>query len=437
VLLLLVGLGAVAGLASGCASGPKAVGDPGDFEDEIAALEQRLADDAADTEALRDLGALYVRSRQPARGYDTLRRVFARQTEQPGGPDPKTLFYLGLASEQVGKTEAALDVMARYDRVPADSKYRRLMRGRYERLVRQALRTDLRQQIDLERQRSRMQVSDRILAVLPLEFVGGDERFAPLGRGLSELMIVDFAHVRRLRVVERIRLQVLLDEIELGQTAAVDNRTAPRMGRILGAGRLVGGSFAVEGEERILLNVAVAEISGQTQYPSTGEEAGALDRLFEIEKRVVFRVLDDLGIELTPAEREAIERVPTRNLQAFLAYSRGLAAEDRGFYPLAAAAYAEAAALDPGFTQAAERQQAAEGLSVAGGSIAQTLAQSLGIALATPINLMQVRQQRMANALFDADGERDAGEEGAAAALPLSGELPPPPRPASSSGGDG
>ncbi|MEP0546712.1 MAG: hypothetical protein ABJF88_07265, partial [Rhodothermales bacterium] len=70
---------------------------------------------------------------------------------------------------------------------------------------------------------------------------------------------------------------------------------------------------------------------------------------------------------------DRIERVPTRDLQAFLAFSRGLQEEDAGDFAAAAAAFAQAAALDPGFELAATRAGEAAALSSAGGTVSAAL----------------------------------------------------------------
>ena len=56
-----------------------------------------------------------------------------------------------------------------------------------------------------------------------------------------------------------------------------------------------------------------------------------------------------MGIELTPAEREAVLHRPTENLDALLAFGLGLEAQDAGRFQEAATHFAEAARLDPGF----------------------------------------------------------------------------------------
>jgi hypothetical protein len=90
-----------------------------------------------------------------------------------------------------------------------------------------------------------------------------------------------------------------------------------------------------------------------------------LDQLFNLEKQIAFTVLANLGIQLSPAEQEAISQRPTQNLQAFLAYSRGLVDQDRGDFGAAQAEFNQAATLDPDFRAASQSATAASDLSAA------------------------------------------------------------------------
>jgi len=348
-------------LAVGCASQPRLQEDPDDYRAEVARLQLEIAQNPGDAALLRDLGAIYVRTQRPSEGHKSLQQAFARDAE-----DPKTLFYLGIASEQIGQTETARRVFARYEDVPEDSPYRRLLRGRYEWLLRQEIRAEIAQMMQREQELSTAEVSPRIVAVLPFTYQGTSARYAPLGRGLSEMISVDLAVIDDLRLVERVRLQELLDELELAQSDYVDPSTAPRVGRLLGAGRLVGGAYNVLEDEDLRMDVALAELE-RSEAPELETRSGALEELFDLQTEIVFSVIDRLGIELTAEERAAIESVPTRNLQAFLAYSRGLIEEDNGNFAQAARAFGQARRADPDFNQAAQREQQAQQLGTAAG----------------------------------------------------------------------
>jgi hypothetical protein len=158
-------------------------------------------------------------------------------------------------------------------------------------------------------------------------------------------------------------MQAILDEMRLADSGRVTQATALRSGRLLRASRVVQGSLADQGQN-LRVDAAVVDVASAGVSASAGA-SDVLNRLFDLEKQLVLSIFTNLGIQLTPAERSAIEQRPTQNLQAFLAFSRGLEAEDRGDFAGARDAYGEAAGLDPSFRAAAQGATAASDLSIA------------------------------------------------------------------------
>ena len=79
---------------------------------------------------------------------------------------------------------------------------------------------------------------------MPFRYTGSDTTLRPLERGLAAIVVTDLSRVRRLRLVERERLQVLLDELQLAASGRVDPASGARSGRLIGAGQVVQGQFA-------------------------------------------------------------------------------------------------------------------------------------------------------------------------------------------------
>ena len=195
------------------------------------------------------------------------------------------------------------------------------------------------------------------IAVLPLT-IAGDSSLQPLSRGLAELMVSDLAMVRSLRLLERIQIGALLDEMKLGQSGRADSSTAARVGRLLRAERMVQGVAAITPNGPVRMSATVIRADGMVR--SGAQANGTFKQLLDLEKQLVFGLATELGIQLTDAERERILRQGPRTLVAFLAYSQGLEAMDRGDYRAAAGAFAAAVRSDPSFQAAREHQQAAE-----------------------------------------------------------------------------
>ena len=189
----------------------------------------------------------------------------------------------------------------------------------------------------------------RTVAVAPFAVHTTDTSLVPLGDGLADLLMTDLAQSHQLTVVERLQLDALLRELELARSGRVDTTTAPRVGRLVGARRLVVGAVAQPpGEQELVVEARVADAAtSQTRGAVSGRAAAA--RILDAEKALAMQLFTELGVTLTPAEQAAVERNRTGNLAALLAYSRGVRAEVEGRYGDAGNAYREAVRLDPTF----------------------------------------------------------------------------------------
>jgi TolB-like protein len=195
------------------------------------------------------------------------------------------------------------------------------------------------------------QIPERTVAVAPLEATATDSIGTIIAYGLSDLLSNDLARSAQLRVVERVRGDAVLRELGLARSGRVDSATAPRVGRLIGARRLVVGSVASRAG-RFRVTTRVADVATSAVRPGAQDDA-SLDEILDAEKRVAFSLFEQLGVALTPAERAAVERRPTRNVAAFLAYGQAVRAEAVGDFRGASRLYQRASALDPSFGEAA------------------------------------------------------------------------------------
>ena len=224
-------------------------------------------------------------------------------------------------------------------------------------IARRELTEEAKRAIEQERALGAVAGSPTTVAVLPLRFSGSDSALRPLERGFAELLATDLSRSSKLTVVERARIQALLDELALQRSGRTDSSTNVRAGRLLRAGRVVEGSILQVGGSQLRVDAAVLDVpTSEVRGTARGEDG--LDRIFDLEKRIALGLFDQLGVTLTVAERNAVEQRPTRSLAAFLAYSRGLTAEDDGRFDDASRFYRDAFRLDPGFGAARERSRA-------------------------------------------------------------------------------
>jgi hypothetical protein len=132
-----------------------------------------------------------------------------------------------------------------------------------------------------------------------------------------------------------------------------------RAGKLIQAGRIVKGTLISTGGTSITMTSSTVNTTTSQIVGTGSNQNSTLDQLFSDEKALVMATFNDLGITLTPAERQDVDRRPTQSLQAFLSYSRGLMAEDAGRLDEAARFFDNARSIDPGFSAALQRAQSA------------------------------------------------------------------------------
>ncbi|HEU4989778.1 MAG TPA: tetratricopeptide repeat protein [Gemmatimonadaceae bacterium] len=345
----------LAALLGGCATAGT-VGPDG-----LARLEHARTENPQSAAANRALGIAYYQLHRYPEAREALQRAAAADPK-----DGTTQLFLGMTAEAQNDLVAARAAYSSYVEYGRTARVRRLLQDRLAALNQKELVLAAKQAVANERQLASVPGTPNVVAVLPLSFTGSDTTLRPLGRGLAELLTTDLAQSPKLTVVERARVQALVDEIKLQQSGATDQSTNVRAGRILEAGRLVAGGITQTGQDlRVdapIVNTANDQVVGS---PS---DSRALDEVFTLEKNLAFEIFNSLGVTLTTAERNQIEQRPTKSLAAFLAYSRGLSFQDEGRFDDATRLFDQALRIDPGFSAARQSAQqssaAAQGQNV-------------------------------------------------------------------------
>jgi DNA-binding winged helix-turn-helix (wHTH) protein/TolB-like protein len=178
------------------------------------------------------------------------------------------------------------------------------------------------------------------LVVAPLEALGDDPRLAVLARGLSADLVTDLANTPG--------LTVLAGPAPAGAAAAPAGAEAPIAARYVVSGTLQRDA------QRLRVNLRLADAqSGRHLWTERFERpAGGL---FAVQDELATRIVAELPLRLTEAERGRIARRYTRSLEAYELFHRAqLAVGAREPQQNAAARelYWRAIALDPAFARA-------------------------------------------------------------------------------------
>ena len=302
--------------------------------------------DPSDAARLR-LGEAQVRAARASAALATLQPLLATT----GETGARANLYAALANERLGNLDAAEHGYQVYLAAHDDG----AVRARLAAVSRRRADVAARAAVASERTIDAGTFGARTVGVAPLAVSAADTSLAPLGYGLADLLITDLSRSRQIQVVDRLRMDALLRELQLAQSGRVDSATAPRVGRLVGARRLVSGAIGQLPGDKLAVSSRVADVASGGFVGSPVTERTSLDDILDAEKSLAFSIFDQLGVTLTPAEHAAIEQRPTRSLAAFLAYSRGARAEVLGDFTAARAYFRQAVLIDPGFTAAGNR----------------------------------------------------------------------------------
>jgi tetratricopeptide (TPR) repeat protein len=334
----------------GCSAGFYGKGrkltEQGQYDEAIKAFYEEIARYPQRSEAWRELGVAFYEKGDLGKAEDALKQANSIK------PDARTNLYLGLIYEKQEMIDPAIAAYGVALGLGSRGKTGNMIRAHLDRLVAKQMKAEVDQALQAEESIDVSQIPDNTVAVVSFDGSHLSPEMAPIARGLAEFTSIDLAKVGALRVIDRLKIDMILEELKLGASSAVAPATAPRMGKLLGSRQIVGGAVMDLGGSGLRLDGVIVN-TDDSSSAMTNPAEGDLDEIFRIQKEFVFTVIEDLGITLTKEERDAISEVPTESYLAFLAYSRGLDFQQRGFYRDAQASFQQAVQQDQGFGEAA------------------------------------------------------------------------------------
>ncbi len=325
------------------------------YDNAIDAFYKQIAANSSDYKAWQELGVAFYKKGDMVKAEDAFKQANGIT------PDSRTNLFLGLVYEKQDQWDKALEAFGTSLSLNPDKKTAASTRTHIDLLLARRLAAEVAQSIANEEAISIDTIPDNTIAVSNFDASLLSPDLAPLARGLSEIVSVDLSKVVALTVIERQKIDVIMDELKRGTSGYVDPASAPRVGKLLGTNKIVTGTVMGLGEDGFRINgVVVKTADGSTQNPEAKE--GELKDLFKVQKDFVFAIIDSLGITLSQMERDAIEKVPTESYLAFLAYCRGLDYEERGMYKPAQQEFNKALELDANFEEAGFELRNASGM---------------------------------------------------------------------------
>ena len=198
------------------------------------------------------------------------------------------------------------------------------------------------------------------------------ERFEGLTKGLPSMMINYINSGVDLKVIERERIQWLLNELELQrQEGVVDQSTAVRTGELLGATAVVFGSYIILNDQ---MRITARVVDVETGEVLLGEEVtGEAESFFTLIEELSQNVTRAVNVEM---EETQLGTEETNSLDAMMAYSEGLERMERGDYRGAFEKFIEATDHDSGFARAERKAESLRPMLALSGDIRSSEASS-------------------------------------------------------------
>ncbi len=138
------------------------------------------------------------------------------------------------------------------------------------------------------------------------------EKYANLGHALSKIIISDLSVLSKLKVVERERLQFIIDELKLtdqkvGGHAIISPESAPQLGKLLGAHSFVFGSFIQIGKTLRLDARLVKTETGEIFKTASVE--GKPNEIFDLAKKLTIKITKNLDVDIEKTENKKLDKL--------------------------------------------------------------------------------------------------------------------------------
>lgn len=201
-------------------------------------------------------------------------------------------------------------------------------------------------------------VGIQTIAVLDFEnaSIADYEKMEPLSKGLSAFFVTDLKKVTKLRIVEREKVNYIIDELERGKTISLDKETAVRIGKMVGAHSMVFGTFMKLDAKHMRVDARVVKTETGEIFVTESQE-GSPNDISKLEKNLALKIAEGLDIALSKKEKEEIELGGAKSLEAANLFAQGLKYQDKFDYKKAYECYKKAVEKDPNYTEAKRKTE--------------------------------------------------------------------------------
>jgi TolB-like protein len=188
---------------------------------------------------------------------------------------------------------------------------------------------------------------DKSIAVLPFENLSEEKENAYFADGIQDDILTNLSKIGDLKVISRTSVMSYRGKAQ----------NVREIGKTLGVSNILEGSVRRSGN-KVRVNVQLIDATNDKHIWAEDYD-GDLTDVFAIQTDLAKKIVGELQAKLSPAEQARIERKPTENGEAYLAFVQAHnlqnAVEDIGKLKQSEQLYARAIELDPKFALALAR----------------------------------------------------------------------------------
>jgi len=336
------------------------------YDGAIRYYQEAVSENQADWQTREKLGIAYYKTGQFDKAIQELTKVLS---QKPGAPD--ATYYLGMAQLKKGDQDKAVKTINRYHNPEKPIVEKQIKQQLTLLKINNSLQF-ARQALANEEKLKTLQPDSDSIAVFCFKDLSQDNRFHYFQKALAAMIITDLTQVKSLNIVERLNIRYLLEEMELGTTGVVNKETASRTGRLLGAENLVIGTLesgtALEDTdiasttqkviktpdfEKLMVDTSIASTT-QKDIIAAFSLSDDKSKFFQIQKQIVFKILQLFKIKLPLIEKRIIEKYHTKSFKAVIYFGKGLVAQEKGLWKESREFFKKAFKEDPYFYMAVQ-----------------------------------------------------------------------------------
>ena len=243
LLVLLAFLALLAGCAPNLYTQGRGMAERGEYGRAVDLYREEIRNNPKSAEAWRELGVSLYKQGELAKAEDALKQ--ANEIK----PNARAHLYLGLIYEKREMYDKALDAY----RVSLSLKPKRSVRdqitARFDYLISQKMKVEVSLAIKQEADINVDTIPKNSIGVIDFDNSQLTPEMAPLSKGLAEMTAIDLSKVSSLKVVDRLKIDAILGELNLSGSQFSDPRVGPRLGKLMGSRQIVSGVLTGLGDE--------------------------------------------------------------------------------------------------------------------------------------------------------------------------------------------